>query len=102
MKLLTDELQQWFVDMFTIQNPGDYDRRSRRLGSTRSSNQLPLPFLLGNLEIILLTGCEVTSQNPQIEPAFSAYIMIFAYELTKYQIDVEQRLEFISDLMLLV
>jgi hypothetical protein len=101
MKLLTEELQQWFIDLFTIHNPGDYDRRSRRLGSTRSSNKPPLSFLLGNLEIILLAGCEVTSQSPHIEPAFRAYIMKLAYELTKYQIDVEQRLEFMSELMLL-
>ena len=101
MKLLTDELQQWFVNLFTIHNPGDYDHRSRRLGSTRSSNQLPLSFLLGNLDIILLAGCEVTSQSPQIEPAFRAYVMKLAYELTKYQIDVEKRLDFLSELMLL-
>jgi hypothetical protein len=101
MKLLTDELQQWFVDLFTIHNPGDYDRRSRKLGSTRSSNQLPLSFLLGNLEIILLAGCEVTSQSSQIEPAFRSYVMKLAYELTKYQIDIEDRLEFMSELMLL-
>ena len=101
MKLLTDELQQWFVDLFTIHNPGEYDHCSRRLGSTRNSNQLHLSFLLGNLEIILLAGCEVTSQSPQIEAAFRAYVMKLACELTKYQIDVEQRLEFMSELMLL-
>jgi len=101
MKLLTTELQQWFVDLFTIHNSGDFDHRDRRLGSTRSSNQLPVSFLLGNLEIILLAGFEVTSQSPQMELAFRAYVMKLACELTKYQIDVEQRLEFMSELMLL-
>jgi len=101
MKHLNLELQQWFEDLFTFQDPGDYDRRNNEFGSKRNHEALPLSFLLDNLEIILLAGREVTSLSSQPEMAFRAFILNLSSKLAKHQIDVEQRLEILSDLMLL-
>jgi hypothetical protein len=101
IKHITIELQQWFEDLFTPHNIGDHDRSIKIIESKRNYKHLPLSFLLGNLEIILLVGREVTLFSSQPEIAFRAFILNLSSNLANHQIDVEQHLEFVSDLMLL-
>jgi hypothetical protein len=101
LELLTYELQHWFTSLFQPGIPTEPDRSNHKTRSQQNHLRLPLSFLLSNLEIILRFGREITLLSPQSELSMQAFIKSLSYKLANKQVDAEQRLEFVSSLMLL-
>ena len=101
LELLECELQHWFTSLFEPRIPNRQDRSNHKIRSKRNHLCFPLSFLLNNLEIILRFGHAITSLSPQSELSMQAFIKSLSYELAHKQVDTEQRLEFVSSLMLL-
>jgi hypothetical protein len=99
-ELLKDELEHWFTTLFYPHNSGSQYISNNKTETQRSHSHLPLSFLLSNLEIILSFGHKVTSFSPQSELFSPAFVKSLSFELAKKQVDVEWRLEFVSNLFL--
>lgn len=101
MTRMTDDFQHWFINLFDIHDPAAAPNRHRIfLRSQRKYDDLPLSFILGNLDIVLQVGREVTSLSPHRELAYHTFIKRLSCELVEQQIRMEQRLELFSDLLL--
>jgi hypothetical protein len=93
LESLRAELQRWFIALFNPRNPDGHPQRVQF--------QIPLSFLLQNLDITLRYGRKVTAFSPHSEQLLSRFIRSLSDELAKRQVDVEQHLEYVSGLCLL-
>jgi hypothetical protein len=101
MSRMAEDFQHWFINLFDTHDPAvEPDRHKIFLRSQRKYNDLPLSLILGNLDIVLQVGREVTSLSPYRELAYRTFIKRLSCELVEQQIRMEQRLELFSDLLL--
>ena len=98
---LRSELQRWFVGLFKPREADIQDLNQRQAYPQRNRFQLPLSFLLCNLEIILRFGREVAALSPHSEQSLQRFMRSLSDELAQKQVGVEQGLDEVTGLLLL-
>lgn len=92
LDILKSALQRWFVSLYQPHLPGSSDAKVQ-------SSQVPLTLLLSNFEIIIRYGREVAGHSLQNQAAMGAFLQSLSHELANRQLGVEQRLQFLSELL---